>query len=66
MEEKLIFLLDYQRFQKNHRIEEMLLELEGRYGEELTEENLSLVNAAGEACHRGGQECKLMEEWHEE
>ena len=47
MEEKLIFLLDYQRFQKNHRIEEMLQELEGKYGEELTEENLSLVNAAG-------------------
>ena len=66
MEEKLIFLLDYQRFQKNHRIEEMLQEPEGKHGEELTEENLSLVNAAGEVWHRGGQECKLMEEWHEE
>lgn len=66
MEEKLIFLLDYQRFQKNQRIEEMLQELEGRHREELTEENLSLVNAAGEAWHKGGLECKLMEEWHEE
>lgn len=65
MEEKIAFLLDYQRFQKNHRIEEMLQELGGRYGEELTEENLSLVSAAGEAWHRGGQKCKLMEERHE-
>ena len=45
MEEKLIFLLDYQRFQKNHRIEEMLQELEGKYGEELTEESFAAYQA---------------------
>lgn len=65
MEEKIAFLLDYQYFQKNHKIEEMLQELEGRYGKELTEENLSLVSAAGEASYRRGQKCKLMEERHE-
>lgn len=66
MEEKLALLLDYQRFQTNHRIEGMLHELEGRYGEELTDESLSLVSAAGEAWHKGRQKCELMEERHEE
>ncbi len=66
MEEKIALLLDYQRFWKNPGIEEMLRELENRYGEELTEESLSLVSAAGDMWHNERQHCKLMEEQHEE
>lgn len=66
MEEKIALLLDYQRFLKNPRIEGMLQELENRYGEELTEESLSLVSAAGDTWHNERQNCKLMEEQNEE
>lgn len=66
MEEKIAILFDFQRFQKNSRIEKMLQELEGRYGEELTEENLSLVSAAGDGWQRERYKCELMEERHEE
>ncbi len=66
MEEKLALLFDYQRFFKNGRIERMLEELEERYGEELTDEWLSKVSAAGDAWREIGRKCKLMEERHGE
>lgn len=66
MEEKIALLLDYQRFGENPEIERMLQELENRYGEELTEESLSMVSAAGDTWHNEGQHCKLMEGQHEE
>ena len=40
IEEKPIFLLDDQRFEKNHRIEELLKEREGKDRGVLTEENI--------------------------
>lgn len=66
MEEKLVRLLDYQRFQKNSRLEELLRDLDDRYGEELPEDSLSMVGAAGEAWPAGRQKTGLMEDRHEE
>lgn len=66
MEEKLGLLFDYQRFQKNRRIEQLLREMEGRYGKELTEDTLSLVSAAGDVSREEKRECRLMEGQHEE
>lgn len=48
MEQKLKRLFDYQRFQKNSRLEAMLAEAEGRYAGGLTDETLELVSAAGD------------------
>ena len=48
MDKKLKMLFDYQRFEKNQRLEELIRETESRYAKELSEEDLSLVSAAGE------------------
>ena len=48
MEKKLKKLFDYQRFEKNERLEKIINETENQYGEELTDYDLSLVDAAGE------------------
>ena len=48
MENKLKNLFDYQRFEKNERLEKIIKETESRYGGELFDDDLSLVNAAGE------------------
>ena len=48
MEQKLKALFDYQRFEKNERLEKIIAETESRYAQELSDDDLSLVNAAGE------------------
>ena len=48
MEKKLKKLFDYQRFEKNERLEKIIKETESRYEGELSDDDLSLVNAAGE------------------
>ena len=48
MEKKLKKLFDYQRFEKNERLEKIIRETESRYAKELSDDDLSLVNAAGE------------------
>ncbi len=48
MEKKLKRLFDYQRFEKNERLEKLIHETESRYAKELSDDDLSLVNAAGE------------------
>ena len=48
MEKKLKALFDYQRFEKNERLEKLIRETENRYAGELSDDDLSLVNAAGE------------------
>ena len=48
MEKKLKKLFDYQRFEKNERLEKIIKETESRYGGELSDDELSFVNAAGE------------------
>jgi len=47
MEQKLKRLFDYQRFQKNSRLEAMLAEAEGRCAE-VDDDTLGLVSAAGD------------------
>lgn len=47
MEQKLKKLFDYQKFQKNPRLEAMLSEAEGRYDSGLSDDDLELVSAAG-------------------
>ena len=47
MEQKLKRLFDYQKFQRNSRLEAMLAEAEGRCAE-VDDEALELVSAAGE------------------
>lgn len=48
MEKKLCHLFDYQKFQKNPRLEAMLAEAEDRCAE-VDEDALELVSAAGDA-----------------
>ena len=48
MEKKLKRLFDYQRFEQNEKLEKLILKTESRYSKELTDDDLSLVNAAGE------------------
>ena len=48
MEKKLKKLFDYQRFEKNERLEKIIKETESRYAAELSDDDLSLVNAAGD------------------
>ena len=47
MEQKLKKLFDYQKFQRNSRLEAMLAEAEGRCAE-VDEDALELVSAAGD------------------
>ena len=48
MDRKLKMLFDYQRFEKNQRLEELIRETESRYAKDLSDEELGYVNAAGE------------------
>ncbi len=48
MEEKLRQLFDFQRFEPNNHLTKLIQETENCYGKELTEEELSMVCAAGE------------------
>ena len=48
MNKKLKMLFDYQRFEQNAKLEKLIQETESRYAKELSEEDLSLVSAAGE------------------
>jgi len=48
MEKKLHRLFDYQKFQRNTRLEAMLAEAEGRYDRGVSDDDLEQVNAAGE------------------
>ena len=54
MEKKLKALFDYQRFEKNERLAKFIGETESRYAKELSDDELSLVNAAGEPAVSGG------------
>ena len=68
MEKKLKKLFDYQCFEKNERLEKIIKETESRYGGELFDDDLSLVNAAGETggsisdYNTGGLTCSLTYE----
>lgn len=53
MEQKLKRLFDYQKFQKNPRLEALLSKAEGRYEGALTDDDLELVSAAGDSISTG-------------
>ena len=48
METKLKKLFDYQRFEKNPELEKLIAETESRSQSALSDDDLSLVSAAGE------------------
>ena len=48
MERRLSRLFDYQRFEQNDKLEKLIHETEGRYLNALSEDELSLVSAAGD------------------
>ena len=48
MEKKLKMLFDFQRFENNKALAELIAETENRYAVGLSEEDLALINAAGE------------------
>lgn len=48
MERKLKTLFDYQKFEKNPRLEKLISETENRYAKELSDDELTFVNAAGD------------------
>lgn len=48
-EETLFKLFDYQRFEGDSLLEALISETESEYGTEISDDDLSFVNAAGEA-----------------
>lgn len=58
-------LFDFQRFQRNDRMETLISETESRYGEtpkELSDEELDFVNAAGEVSPMNEKTSRVTEE----
>ena len=49
MEKKLTRLFDYQKFQGNARLAAIIGDVESRYARALSDDELELVNAAGDA-----------------
>ena len=54
-EAKLKMLFDFQRFERNARLEALIAETESRCAQELSDDSLTLVSAAGEADRRPGE-----------
>lgn len=54
MENRLKKLFDYQRFEKNKKLEELIRETESRDAVELSDDSLAFVNAAGGTDTAGG------------
>lgn len=48
MENKLKKLFDYQRFENNARLSAIIADTDSRYSRELSDDDLFMVNAAGE------------------
>lgn len=48
MEEKLKRLFDFQKFEKNEKLSALIEETQKRYAEELSEEDLEQISAAGD------------------
>lgn len=54
MEKILEKLFDYQHFENNEKLEKLIRKTSDRYTAQLSEDELSLVNAAGDASIIGG------------
>ena len=48
MDKKLKSMFEYQKFERNAHLEKLINETEARYSAELSDEDVSMVNAAGE------------------
>lgn len=48
MEKKLKALLDFQKFEKNPKLDNLINESLNRYGTELSDDEAALANAAGD------------------
>ncbi len=48
MDRKLKSLFDYQKFQRNTKLEQLIADIESRYSRELGDDEISGVSAAGE------------------
>ncbi len=48
MDKKLKALFDYQKFKGNKKLERLIVETESRYSRELSDDEISIVSAAGE------------------
>ena len=58
-ERQLQRLFDFQRFEKNSRLENMLLDTEHRYCSAISDDDLEYVSAAGEPMPSDGGETGL-------
>jgi len=52
MDKKLKALFDYQKFKGNKKLEHLIVETESRYAKELSDDEISIVSAAGEPLAR--------------
>lgn len=52
MDRKLKALFDYQKFSENKKLERLILEAESRYAKELSDDDISIVSAAGEPLYK--------------
>lgn len=52
MDKKLKALFDYQKFKGNKKLESLIVETESRYAKELSDDEMSIVSAAGEPLFR--------------
>lgn len=52
MEKKLKALFDFQKFENNAKLDKIIRESEERYGTALSDDELELASAAGEATMR--------------
>lgn len=48
LDRKLKALFEFQRYEKNPRVEALIRETQSRYGAELSDDALGMVNAAGD------------------
>ena len=65
MEQKLRRLFDYQKFQENPKLAELIADTVDRYATELTDDDLSLVNAAGDLTPHDDEKSHTLENAHE-
>ena len=65
MENKLKKLFEYQRFEQNTSLENLISESEDRFAQSLSDEDLTYVNAAGEILIGGPEEFEGENIWGE-
>lgn len=62
MENRLKSLFEFQKFENNSRLAKLVRDTELRYGAELTDDELSMVSAAGDVSFLMNSSDKLTEE----